>query len=414
MILYSQGPWYLLARRERAVLLSPEVPADIARSIWMSLAGRDGLTAVIEQFTAVFGSDLNTLPAFIIVERREPGNEARVILRGEMTIRVHSEGAARPFSGVDVPTWADRVFPGVDLIEVGEAEPQLLAIVDGMTMAGAFRWSLQGAPDRPADEGRPPAQRMPQAPPAAQASLRPDAPLLPEAAPGARIDPPFSADTLIPSDTEHIAEETATGGLTAQTTGYEQLIFGETAQFSAEQAAVREEQDRAHAPESPDDMQLGLDGAASAPMQGDHDGATISAEQLAALQQHLASGAAASASARPPSRKVATLITSTGDRYRLDRTAVIGRRPQSVRATGEVPILVTVPSPSQDISRSHAEIRVEGDDVLAVDLGTTNGTILVRPGKDPVRLHPGEPTLLVPNDCLHIGDGVVISFEGLT
>lgn len=149
---------------------------------------------------------------------------------------------------------------------------------------------------------------------------------------------------------------------------------------------------------------------AAPPRLGDHDGETISAAQLEAMQ-HLIVGAATPAAA--PARAAATLVLPTGERVVLDRHAVVGRRPRAVRATGTVPHLVTVLSPNQDVSRSHVELRVEGSAVVAIDLDTTNGTRLLRVGADPVRLQPGESTLLVSGDQLDISDGVVLGFEGL-
>lgn len=149
---------------------------------------------------------------------------------------------------------------------------------------------------------------------------------------------------------------------------------------------------------------------AAPPRLGDHDGETISAAQLEAMQ-HLIVGAATPASA--PARAAATLVLPTGERVVLDRHAVVGRRPRAVRATGTIPHLVTVLSPNQDVSRSHVELRVEGSAVVAIDLDTTNGTRLLRVGADPVRLQPGESTLLVSGDQLDISDGVVLGFEGL-
>jgi pSer/pThr/pTyr-binding forkhead associated (FHA) protein len=75
--------------------------------------------------------------------------------------------------------------------------------------------------------------------------------------------------------------------------------------------------------------------------------------------------------------------------------------------------LVTVPSPQQDISRSHLEITLEGWHVLLADLNTTNGTTLLRPGQSPRRLHPGEPTLMADGDSIDMGDGVTLTFAGL-
>ncbi len=73
--------------------------------------------------------------------------------------------------------------------------------------------------------------------------------------------------------------------------------------------------------------------------------------------------------------------------------------------------MVAVDSPDQDISRSHVEIRAEGEHVLVTDLDTTNGTVLLRGGSEPVRLHPNEPTMVVTGDVLDLGDDVTVTFE---
>lgn len=104
-----------------------------------------------------------------------------------------------------------------------------------------------------------------------------------------------------------------------------------------------------------------------------------------------------------------TLEISTGGSIPLDRTVVIGRRPRASRVSGDdVPTLITVPSPQQDISRSHVEVRPEGWHVVVVDLATTNGTRLLRGHQEPVRLRPHEGVLLAPGDVLDLGDGVAL------
>lgn len=111
---------------------------------------------------------------------------------------------------------------------------------------------------------------------------------------------------------------------------------------------------------------------------------------------------------RPP---LGVALLSTGGRIVLDRSAVIGRRPRASRVSAhDVPQLITVPSPQQDISRSHLELRLEGWHVLATDLGTTNGTTLYRPGYDPLRLRPREGLVLADGDVLDLGDGVRLRF----
>jgi hypothetical protein len=115
-----------------------------------------------------------------------------------------------------------------------------------------------------------------------------------------------------------------------------------------------------------------------------------------------------------PRPSLGVLAVSDGPRVVLDRPVVVGRRPRSPRVTGDdLPRLVTVPSPQQDISRSHLEVRLEGWHVLVGDMNTTNGTTLLRSGQPPLRLHPGEPALVVAGDVVDLGDGVTLTFEGI-
>ncbi len=114
---------------------------------------------------------------------------------------------------------------------------------------------------------------------------------------------------------------------------------------------------------------------------------------------------------RPP---LGRIVVSTGQTIELDRPVVVGRRPRTPRTqSAELPRLVTVPSPQQDISRSHLEITLEGWHVLVSDMATTNGTTLLRAGQPPRRLHPSEAVLVVDGDVADLGDGVTLVFEGI-
>ena len=137
---------------------------------------------------------------------------------------------------------------------------------------------------------------------------------------------------------------------------------------------------------------------------GDHDGETVLRGQFAVVAPEVGE----------TTGSVGRLRLSTGQVIELDRPVVLGRKPRVSRVGGAaVPRLVSVPSPEQDISRSHLEIRLEGVSVLVVDLGSTNGSTLLRPGQLPVRLHPNEAVLVVDGDVVDLGEGITVAFEGL-
>ncbi|MEE2814868.1 MAG: FHA domain-containing protein [Actinomycetota bacterium] len=168
--------------------------------------------------------------------------------------------------------------------------------------------------------------------------------------------------------------------------------------------------------------------APPAELGGDHDGSTISLAELRRMREAAGDAPQQTTGTSGPDTPTEVLPAvgapaaghgsarlSSGQVVTLDRTVIIGRRPRATRASGDsLPHLVAVESPQQDISRSHLEIRPEGDSVVVIDLHTTNGSTLMRPGADPVRLHPGEHTLVLSGDVVDLGDGVTVSFEGLT
>ena len=107
-------------------------------------------------------------------------------------------------------------------------------------------------------------------------------------------------------------------------------------------------------------------------------------------------------------------VFSTGQVEALDKNMVIGRQPSVARTLGSVmPRMVQVPSGGGDISRSHAEIRLEGWHVMLRDLNSTNGTVMVRDGQLPHRLGQGEAVIVLDGDVAELGDGVWVRFEGL-
>ncbi|MBF0670980.1 MAG: FHA domain-containing protein [Salinibacterium sp.] len=93
----------------------------------------------------------------------------------------------------------------------------------------------------------------------------------------------------------------------------------------------------------------------------------------------------------------------------LDRPAHIGRRPSLPRVPQRVrPRLVRVPSPKQEVSSTHLEVRQEGASVILTDLRSTNGTTVTMPGATPRALRPGESLVVTPGTVVDIGDGNVL------
>ena len=110
---------------------------------------------------------------------------------------------------------------------------------------------------------------------------------------------------------------------------------------------------------------------------------------------------------------VVRLIFSSGEVVDVDRAIVVGRAPDAGRVGGEEQVrLVTVPSPHQEISSTHLEIRPGsgGDHGSAVvtDLGSTNGTVVVQPGLPAEDLRPGVDVQLSPGATIDLGEGVTI------
>ncbi|WP_423917699.1 FHA domain-containing protein [Frigoribacterium sp. 2-23] len=95
--------------------------------------------------------------------------------------------------------------------------------------------------------------------------------------------------------------------------------------------------------------------------------------------------------------------------HALEAPLIIGRRPSGPRIiSGAVPRLVTVASPTGEVSSTHVDIRHEGASVVVTDLRSTNGTVVAMPGRAPVRLRQGESVVALAGSLVDIGDGNVL------
>lgn len=380
---YSPGEIPVVVTPLGFVVLAAGTPAALAARIRTLVAAGRGLGGVIEALTEAYGASLAAIPPFAVA--LVEGESVRFAVRGDLTLVVEARGAVDEISGSGVTTWSERVTAEVSMITLtaAAAPPAELPVRDGVVLASGLEWDAAAPPAR---DSEPVIDRaaLVVAVPAGAAE-----PVIDEA------EPVVAAEPAVP---EPVAEP-AHQAPSSPTAGFEEL-WGETIVRGVDDPLVHPSAD---APEGADEVVV---------IEGDHDGETISIAQARALRAGHDSVPAPLAIPRPPAP--GRIRVSTGQVVTLDRTVVIGRRPRSTRVTGtDLPHLVAVDSPQQDISRSHVELRVEGDSILATDLRTTNGTTLLRQGADPMRLHPGEGTVVIPGDVLDLGDGITVTVEEL-
>ncbi|SEO58251.1 FHA domain-containing protein [Trujillonella endophytica] len=112
---------------------------------------------------------------------------------------------------------------------------------------------------------------------------------------------------------------------------------------------------------------------------------------------------------RPP---LGLLVFDNGATVSLDADYLLGREPETddrVRTGNHRPLLVV--DQTGGVSRHHAEIRLEGWDVVLTDIGSANGTLFARRGELAwTSLIPGQPVQLTPGMTVRMG-GRQFAFE---
>lgn len=104
------------------------------------------------------------------------------------------------------------------------------------------------------------------------------------------------------------------------------------------------------------------------------------------------------------------VVAPDGQRIPIVSTVVVGRAPTPLQ--GQESQLLRVASPERGISRSHVLVAFIDGLVRAKDLGSNNGTVLVR-GAARVPLRTDTWTALRGNDVLDLGEGVSVRLVGL-
>jgi hypothetical protein len=101
------------------------------------------------------------------------------------------------------------------------------------------------------------------------------------------------------------------------------------------------------------------------------------------------------------------LIVDDGSLYRLDRGYLVGSRPErdpTVRSSLALPLVLK----GEDISATHAEIRLQDWDVVLVDRASASGTFVYEPGGGQwTRLTPYDPKVIPPGTHVAFGQRIV-------
>ncbi|MGM7667913.1 FHA domain-containing protein [Microbacterium sp. A93] len=395
-VTYRPGQWNALVNVDTVIVLPPRADATFVAEIWDGMRDAHELGALVDLLTLGSGGTLAGLPDFVAIATTDGAN-VRVAVRGVPEVTVDSTEGETRVSGRDVTTWSERLIRSASRIRIAIAdEPDIsFPIIGGVVRAAALTVELV-ASEHPIVPVAPPVLIAPSvpiaspvltAPPVSKAPPIPEETLVTEEIPVAEESPVADEDPDTGDTDDTLMPEQADS--TAEVDDFD-LLFGDTVHVIPAGSPIPD-----HAP-------------------GDHDGATISLAQARALRDPAAASSSEAPTVAIPVASVGRIRLSTGQSASLDRPVIIGRRPRSTRASGaNLPHLIAVDSPQQDISRNHLEVRPEGDTVVVIDLHTTNGSTLLRPGADPMRLHPGEQVLVLSGDAVDLGDGVIVTFEDL-
>ena len=98
-----------------------------------------------------------------------------------------------------------------------------------------------------------------------------------------------------------------------------------------------------------------------------------------------------------------------GSELEPNTPVVLGRRPWRTTPEETSTYYVVAPSPKREISGVHLEVALVGGELVARDLESTNGTLVLTPARAPRLLHEGRSTALRAGDILDLGEDFRIS-----
>lgn len=382
--------WFAVCSLDVTVAVDPGSSPELLQRVWESLDTADPTSAALDEITT---GGISHAPGFAIIDRRR--RDPVVTLRGAVSAALPT---GEHVTGVGASPWVETPLPSSGSVIVtfgggaGDAgDAPDLPIERGIVRCDRLSVHEAGWPAVPTStpnsaDVAPPVDAPQAAPTSAGSSTTPPEPVAGpiSATPTPSPAPPTAKDRL--SETTRLPEPEGdlepSGGA-----GYDHL-FGHTVVRSVEDAAVRAEEHGDDADSADDRTRVATDLAARR-----------------ALRR-----AARGTKPTEPSRSTFWLDLSTGGTEALDGTVIVGRAPSANRvAGGAIPRLVTMTTPNQDISRTHAQIALEGGTVVVTDLHSSNGTFVTLPGRAPQKLRGGDPMPVIPGAVIDLGDGATLT-----
>ena len=383
-----RGGWIALTSGETLLVIG--APADQATvdALWDALIASGGFQRVLDVLT---NKGLAATPPFALFD----GSALclRIIVRGPVTATVADAKGTHRLDGSGVTTWLEQTLTEVSsaIVDVtaavaAEGVVQLpLGIGAAWVSALELRFVTSAATmSKPAQ----PVVASPASAPESALEIDPEATVT--EAPTERIDAP-EAKSDTPAD------------------GYDYLfgatMFRDVAGAAVLEALVEEE--------APVEGEVPVEEEVPADRAGDHDGYTVLTSDIAKLRAERAAKRNVSTPPEPAAPVTEVfLVLSGGSREPLTQPILVGRSPSVSQVSGgQMPRLLTVGTPDQDISRTHVRFVLEGGTVVVTDLHSRNGTLVVLPGKEPQKLRAGEPTSVIAGTVVDLGGGITLTVE---
>jgi hypothetical protein len=353
--------WLALCRSDLVLVVDVADTDPRVAGLWDLVDAGARTPKLLDELTR---GGISATPSFAMIERAARSG-VRVLARGAVRVRL---GADAMVDGEGVTGWAESVGKPADaaVVEIGR-----VAFEGGLPIGHGIVRVAGVATGEPGEQ-----------------SVAVDTPVaVTPVVETPVVESTVSATTVVET-TATVEEDLPVPAQPAAVSGYDHL-FGETMYRSVEDAAVRAAEGEDAAAEQIEDR-------------------TIVASDLAAARANRRA-TRRKAEPAPPSTHLYVDL-STGTREALDRTLVIGRAPSAERVSSDnVPRLVSMTTPNQDISRTHVQIAVEGGTVVVTDLHSRNGTMVQLPGKPPQQLRAGEPTPVTVGTVVDLGDGATLT-----